>query len=63
VLACTHRTARRRFTSNPIPTSNTFPGYGIVCATKDEIMNTIHAHPTLSEAIMEAAGQAGGHGK
>jgi dihydrolipoamide dehydrogenase len=32
-------------------------------ATKDEIMNTIHAHPTLSEAIMEAAGQAGGHGK
>ena len=32
-------------------------------ATKDEIMNTIHAHPTLSEAVMEAAGQAGGHGK
>ncbi len=32
-------------------------------ATKEEIMNTIHAHPTLSEAVMEAAGQAGGHGK
>jgi dihydrolipoamide dehydrogenase len=32
-------------------------------ATRDEIMNTIHAHPTLSEAVMEAAGQAGGHGK
>ncbi len=32
-------------------------------ATKDELMNTIHAHPTLSEAVMEAAGQAGGHGK
>jgi dihydrolipoamide dehydrogenase len=32
-------------------------------ATKDEIVNTIHAHPTLSEAVMEAAGQAGGHGK
>ena len=32
-------------------------------ATKDENMNTIHAHPTLSEAVMEAAGQAGGHGK
>jgi dihydrolipoamide dehydrogenase len=32
-------------------------------ATKDEIMHTIHAHPTLSEAVMEAAGQAGGHGK
>jgi dihydrolipoamide dehydrogenase len=32
-------------------------------ATKDEIVHTIHAHPTLSEAVMEAAGQAGGHGK
>jgi dihydrolipoamide dehydrogenase len=32
-------------------------------ATKEEIMNTIHAHPTLSEAVMEAAGNAGGHGK
>jgi dihydrolipoamide dehydrogenase len=32
-------------------------------ATKDEIVTTIHAHPTLSEAVMEAAGQAGGHGK
>lgn len=31
--------------------------------TKEEIMTTIHAHPTLSEAVMEAAGQAGGHGK
>ncbi len=32
-------------------------------ATKEEIVTTIHAHPTLSEAVMEAAGQAGGHGK
>jgi dihydrolipoamide dehydrogenase len=32
-------------------------------ATREEIMNTIHAHPTLSEAVMEAAGQAGGHAK
>jgi len=32
-------------------------------ATKDEIVTTIHAHPTMSEAVMEAAGQAGGHGK
>ena len=32
-------------------------------ATKNEIVTTIHAHPTLSEAVMEAAGQAGGHGK
>jgi len=32
-------------------------------ATKDEIVGTIHAHPTLSEAVMEAAGQAGAHGK
>ena len=32
-------------------------------ATKEEIMHTIHAHPTLSEAVMEAASQAGGHGK
>jgi dihydrolipoamide dehydrogenase len=29
-------------------------------ATKEEIIRTIHAHPTLSEAIMEAAGQAYG---
>jgi dihydrolipoamide dehydrogenase len=29
-------------------------------ATKEEIVRTIHAHPTLSEAIMEAAGVAYG---
>jgi dihydrolipoamide dehydrogenase len=29
--------------------------------TANEIMNTIHAHPTLSEAVMEAAEQAYGH--
>ena len=29
-------------------------------ATIDEIHHTIHAHPTLSEAIMEAAAAAGG---
>ena len=30
-------------------------------ATLDEIENTIHAHPTLSEMIHEAGGQAHGH--
>lgn len=30
-------------------------------ATKDELEATIHAHPTLSEAIHEATGQAFGH--
>jgi dihydrolipoamide dehydrogenase len=30
-------------------------------ATLDEIENTIHAHPTLSEMIHEASGQAHGH--
>ncbi|MBI3890847.1 MAG: dihydrolipoyl dehydrogenase, partial [Candidatus Wallbacteria bacterium] len=29
-------------------------------ATYTEILHTIHAHPTLSEAIMEAAGNAYG---
>jgi dihydrolipoamide dehydrogenase len=29
-------------------------------ATKEEIIRTIHAHPTFAEAIMEAAGQAYG---
>jgi dihydrolipoamide dehydrogenase len=29
--------------------------------TKDEIEATIHAHPTLSEAIHEATGVAYGH--
>ena len=29
--------------------------------TKDEIENTIHAHPTLAEAIHEATSQAYGH--
>jgi dihydrolipoamide dehydrogenase len=27
-------------------------------ATYEELLFTVHAHPTLSEAIMEAAGQA-----
>jgi dihydrolipoamide dehydrogenase len=30
-------------------------------ATIDEIEGTIHAHPTLSEMIHEATGQAHGH--
>lgn len=30
-------------------------------ATRDEIISTIHAHPTLSEAIHEAAEQSHGH--
>ena len=30
-------------------------------ATYEEIEATIHAHPTLSESIHEAAGQAFGH--
>jgi len=30
-------------------------------ATYDELISTIHAHPTLSEAIHEAAEQALGH--
>jgi dihydrolipoamide dehydrogenase len=30
-------------------------------ATIDEIGGTIHAHPTLSESIMEAAHAADGH--
>ena len=29
--------------------------------TKNEIMHTIHAHPTLSEVVMEAAAAASGH--
>ena len=29
--------------------------------TAEDIENTIHAHPTLSESIHEAAGQAFGH--
>jgi len=29
-------------------------------ATYQEILKTVHAHPTLSEAIMEAAGSAAG---
>jgi dihydrolipoamide dehydrogenase len=29
--------------------------------TIDELANTIHPHPTLSEAIMEAAHAAKGH--
>ena len=31
-------------------------------ATLDEIASTVHAHPTLSEAVMEAAHVALGHG-
>ena len=27
-------------------------------ATYEELLFTVHAHPTLSEAVMEAAGQA-----
>ena len=27
-------------------------------ATHDELLQTVHAHPTLSEAVMEAAGEA-----
>jgi dihydrolipoamide dehydrogenase len=30
-------------------------------ATAESIARTMHAHPTLSEAIMEAAEDAGGH--
>jgi dihydrolipoamide dehydrogenase len=30
-------------------------------ATYEEIEATIHAHPTLSESVHEAAGQAFGH--
>jgi len=30
-------------------------------ATLDEIGHTIHAHPTLSEAVMEATHAAQGH--
>ena len=29
-------------------------------ATYEELLLTVHAHPTLSEAVMEAAGQAFG---
>ena len=29
-------------------------------ATYEEILSTVHAHPTLSEAVMEAAGEAYG---
>jgi len=29
-------------------------------ATEDEIESTVHAHPTLSEAVHEATGQAFG---
>ena len=29
-------------------------------ATNEELFRTMHAHPTLSEAIMEAAGEAFG---
>ncbi|MEM8956151.1 MAG: dihydrolipoyl dehydrogenase [Verrucomicrobiota bacterium] len=37
-------------------------GLGITLeATADELENTIHAHPTLSEAIHEATGNAFGH--
>ena len=30
-------------------------------ATYDDIASTIHAHPTLSEAVMEATEAANGH--
>jgi dihydrolipoamide dehydrogenase len=30
-------------------------------ATTEELFRTIHAHPTLSEALMEAAHAASGH--
>jgi len=29
-------------------------------ATYEELAHTVHAHPTLSEAVMEAAGEAFG---
>ncbi|RPH87058.1 MAG: dihydrolipoyl dehydrogenase, partial [Desulfobacteraceae bacterium] len=31
-------------------------------ATVEDLAQTIHAHPTLAEAVMEAAHQAGGTG-
>ena len=30
-------------------------------ATNEELIRTMHAHPTLSEAVMEAAHAASGH--